>query len=239
MMRPMAVAAGVMLLLVCAACKREEAQRREREQQRAGRLEQELAKLQAGFASPQPLELTAQKTKNLERLVPEWRDYGETLAACERDLAETMEKVASRRIPEIAPPALRGWRRSTEWFEQALAKGRQVVDHLPEDNSAVFDESMARFQVYNAAARLAAAYSGAFLRPLRLLAQQAPRAERATLFEQLASEHARTGSADVAGVLRGAWAMEDDPVLKARMEQKLKELNLPLMPAGAGAAKGK
>lgn len=243
MMRPMAVAAGVMLFLVCAGCGREEAQRREREQQRAGRLEQELARLQADFPSSQPLELPAPKTKNFERLVPEWRDYRETLLACHRDLAETMEKVASRRIPEIAGPALRGWRRSGELYEQTSAKARQVLDHLPGNNSAVFDECMARFQVYIGAANLATGYSGAFLRPLRLLAQHAPRAERATLFEQLANEYARAGSPDVAGVLagvlRGAWAGEDDPVLKARMEQKLKELNLPLTPAGAGAAKGK
>jgi len=234
MMRRVAAAAGTMLLLVVVGCNREEARRKEPEKLRAGRLEQELAKLQADFSGQKPLGLPDRENKgrhpSRDRLVPEWRDYHETLAACERDLAEIMEKVAARRIPEIAGPALRGWRRSSDLAAKATAKMGELGTDTATDSAV--DRFVAQVRYYKALASLALVYSNVFLRPLGLLAQHGPRAERASAFEQLASEHPRTElpgrAASIALVLQAAWAGEDDPALKARMEQKLKELKLPL-----------
>jgi hypothetical protein len=244
MVRQVAVAAGVMVLLVSAACNREEARRKEREGQRAVRLEQKLAKLAAGFAKQQPLDLPAPKSKNLDRLVPEWKNHFERLAACERDLSETMEKVAARRIPEIAGPALAGWQRSSDLWAEAAAKMLRIVeaDSGPATSSSVLDESL-KLGYFNAVMKTAAVYAGMFRQTIEILAREGPRAERAAVYDQFAALHPSAKTPDlaqtIAGVLRGAWAGEDDPVLKARMEQKLKELHLPLTTTQAPAAKGK
>lgn len=236
MVRQLSAVAGVMLLLACTACNCEEARRKESEAQRAVRLEQKLAKLQADFANRQWLDPPVPKSKNFDRLVPEWKGYHETLAVCDRQLGETLEKVAARRIPEIAGPALEGWRRSAGLAEDAAARMLQIVRADAPGSPRGALEANDQLGYYNGVMRMASVYAGVFLRTLDILAQQGPRADRAAVFEQLAALQPATRepmhAQAIADVLRGAWVAEDDPVLKARMEQKLKKLNLP-------SAKGK
>jgi hypothetical protein len=227
--------AQIFLLLALLACNKEEAQRRMREQAHAALLETELARFQADFARRTKLELPASKSRNLDRLVPEWKSYHDGLTESDRLLTVMIESVAARKVPEIAAQGLDGYRSSSAVAASALAKMRETAGaETPKaqmESPGAVAEFSARLQYYNGVSRLAIQYTRLFLNTLVAVAKHGPLANRTAMFDELVrlqqSSNWPEFQSALAGSLREISAGEDDPPLKARREQKLKDLNLP------------
>jgi hypothetical protein len=244
--RPVLVAAGMVMLLAGTGCNREAARRKEHEEQRAARLEQALAKLQADHSSQS--EEWARLEADLEAALagsqlPERQSYRDSLAACRTFFTSSMEKVTSRDVPGIVAPALAGWRAADALQAKAFGNASLAIDRagqlLRQSDGNALQRSAATYEVANrhlGIVQVAKGYGVLFHELLRLITQDGPRPEREAAFDRLAGEHrswSRESAQSAAWVLQAAWAAEDEPVLKAHMGQKLTELGLPLTPPPA------
>jgi hypothetical protein len=230
--RRLAIFLAVFLVAAFAGCDREQARERERENLHAQRLDQEMARLQAkisAWKSPEP-----RGGKEYDKIIPEWKTYNEALERCRQLLDQALAKIAAKQFSEIRPLAEEGIR-TTQKLNLMIAESSPGVEQRAKAAGAIFPEFFSAYYSYlRAASRL---YQGQFLQPLSVLSLHSPRAERQLVVEQIASLYSEAKAPGESGLLaqaiQKAWAEEDDPANKARIEEKLKQLNLPLTPPPA------
>lgn len=235
--RRLAILLAVFLVAVFAGCDREQARERERENLHAQRLDQEMARLQAeisAWKSPEP-----RGGKEYDRVIPEWKAYNEALERCRQLLDQALGKMAAKQFSEIRPLAEEGIR-TTQKLNRMILESSPGVEKRAKAAGAIFPEFFSAYYTYLRAASLL--YQGQFLQPLSVLSLHAPRAERQLVVEQIASLYSEAKAPGESGLLaqaiQKAWAEEDDPASKARIEEKLKQLNLPLTPPPASPTPG-
>jgi hypothetical protein len=240
--RRLAILLVVILVAAFAGCDREQARireeqarERERENLHAQRLEQEIAKLQAEISEWKPPEPGGRK--EFDKIIPEWKEYDEALMQCWRLLDQVSAKMTAKQFSEIRPLAEEGIR-ITQKLDLMISERSPGVEKRARAAGALFPEFFGAYYSYLLAnSRL---YQVQFLQPLSVLSLHAPRAERQLVVEQIASLYSEAKSPGESGLLaralQKAWAEEDDPANKARTEEKLKQLNLPLTPPPASPA---
>ncbi|MGH9851504.1 MAG: hypothetical protein ACREBD_16845 [Blastocatellia bacterium] len=240
--RRLAILLAVFLVAVFAGCDREQARNREeqarereRENLHAQRLEQEMTKLQAeisAWKSPEP-----RGGKEYDRVIPEWKTYNEALERCRQLLDQALGKMAAKQFSEIPPLAAEGIR-TAQKLDLMILESSPGVEQRAKAAGAIFPEFFSAYYTYLRAASLL--YQGRFLQPLSVLSLHAPRAERQLVVEQIASLYSEAKAPGESGLLaqalQKAWAEEDHPANKAQIEQKLKQLGLPLTPPAASPA---
>jgi hypothetical protein len=233
--RRLAIPLAALLVVLLAGCGREQTRVREREKFHAQRMEQEMTKLHAeisAWKSPEP-----SGGKEYDKIIPEWKTYNEDLARCRQLLDQVLAKMAARQFSEITPLAEEGVQ-TAEKIEMMISDRSPGVEKRAKAEGALFPEF---FAVYYAHLRGAAAlYQHRFLQPLAVLSLHAPRAERRSVVERIASLYPEAKTPALSGLLaqalQEAWAKEDDPANKAQVELKLKQLNLPLTSPAASPA---
>jgi hypothetical protein len=230
--RRLAILLAVFLVAVFAGCDREQARERERENLHAQRLDQEMTKLQAeisAWKSPEP-----RGGKEYDKIIPEWKTYNESLEQCRQLPDQALAKMAAKQFSGIPPLAAEGIR-ITQKLDAMILESSPGVEKRAKAAGAIFPEFFSAYYAYLRAASLL--YQGRFLQPLSVLSLHAPRAERQSAVEQIASLYSEAKAPGEPGLLgraiQKAWAEEDDPANKARIEEKLKQLNLPLTPPPA------
>jgi hypothetical protein len=227
--RRLAILLAAFLVAVFAGCDREQARERERENLHAKRLEQEMTRLQAEISAWKSPE--ARGGKEFDRIIPEWRSYNESLERLRQLLDQALAKMAAKQFSEIRPLAVEGIQ-TAQKLDAMILDRSPGVENRAKAAGALFPEFFAAHYTYLRAVSLL--YQGRFLQPLEALSLHAPRAERQSVVEQIASMYSEAKTPGVSGLmaraLQKAWAEEDDPANKAWIEQKLKQLNLPLTP---------
>ena len=223
------------LVALLAGCDREQAREREREKLHAQRLEQEMTKLQAEISAWKPPEPSGRK--GFDKIIPEWKEHDEALIRCKQLLDQALAKMAAKQFSEIRPLAEEGIQTSQK-LDVMVSDRSPGVEKRAKAAGAIFPEFFAAH--YALLRGSAALYQHQFLKPLAILSLHAPSAERRSVVEQIASLYpeAKTPGLSrlLAQTLQKAWAEEDDPVNKAQIERKLKQLDLPLTPPAASPA---
>jgi len=233
--RRLAILLAAFLAPLLAGCDREQAREREREKLHAQRLEQEMTKLQAevsAWKSPEP-----SGRKEFDKIIPEWKEHNEALIQLRRLLDQALAKMAAKQFSEIRPLAEEGIQTSQK-LDVMVSDRSPGVEKRAKAAGAIFPEFFAAH--YALLRGSAALYQHQFLKPLAILSLHAPSAERRSVIEQIASLYSEAKASGLSKsleqALQKAWAEEDDPTNKAQVEQKLKQLGLPLTSPAANPA---
>ena len=231
--RRLAVPAPALLLVLLLGCNREAARLKEHEQLRAQHLDQEMLKLHADLSGWKPPE--SRGNKDWDRRVPDWKAHDEALARCRQLLEQAIAKMAAKQFSEVTPLSVEGIETARKLEALALDRRPEAERRAKASEKQNSLESLADAFVpayYSYLQGAAVLYQHRFVQPLAVLSLDAPSAERLSVVERMASLYpgAKTpaASGELAQTLQKAWAEEDDPANKPQMEQKLKQLNLPL-----------
>lgn len=236
--RRLAVPVSAVLLVLLFGCNREAARLREHEQLRAQRLDQEMSKLHNELSGWTPPE--SRGNKDWDRRVPDWKAHNEALARCRQLLEQVIAKMAAKQFSEITPLGVEGIETARKLEALALegqpdAEKRAKASEKQTSLESLADAFVLAYYAYLQG--VAVLYQHRFLQPLAVLSLHAPSAERWSVVERIASLYpaAKTpaASGELTQTLQKAWAEEDDPGNKQQMEQKLKQLNVPLTPPAA------
>lgn len=227
----------VLLIGSFTACRRESAEYRQKEAERAQRLTSELAK-KVEKVSEETKKMRDELEKSdaaLARAIPEYKSYHEKLINGSRQIDQLVELIGAKRYSEIAAVAFDGFTKSSSLGMQFFTKGteqlRASIKLIDEKKYSEVNQSNNKAQYYQALAGVAGAQEGVFLAIFKTLLLNSPATERLALFEQAAkvcSSIERPGAElALANALREAYKEESSPENRPRMEQWLQQYNIP------------
>lgn len=229
--------AALLMILGISSCQRESAEYRQKEAERAQRLESELAK-KVEKVSEETKKMRAelqQSDAGLARAIPEYKAYHEQLINGTHQIDQLVEIIGAKRYGEIAAVAFDGFKKSSslgmEFFKKGTEQLRASIKLIDENKYSEVNQSTNKAKYYQALAGVASAQEGVFLSIYNTLLLNSPATERLALFEQAARAYSsieRPGAGvGLANALRQAYKDENSPENRTRMEQWLAQNKIP------------
>lgn len=183
--------------------------------------------------------------------IPEWKVYQKQVSTWLELTDRVAKAAAERRHQDVAAPAVEGFASSGSLMDQSFKKSKELLmkaEPLIEAGKfAAVDEVQTKAEIYLSLSKISLLEHKAMYEPLQLVALNAPKADRLATFELLAGTYPTLGP-DGGGIklgllMRLCFSEETDAENKARMEQVLRQHNLPLTrpeeESGQAGEKGK
>ncbi len=165
------------------------------------------------------------KNRKLVEVIPQAKVHHEQLSACVELASRVVRAAAEKQSRQMVGLAAEG----------LLAAGTLLAEFQAQGDKAIANTAgvaPGTVQYFTALLTTTVALHGVFANAAGLILLNAPAAERMAAFESVAGVYVKVvrpgGRSPVGLLLQQAWAQEDDPGNKPKMEQALRLLNLPL-----------